>query len=97
MLGQLTQKLRVEPDIIHNAIIWGYHSLTQYPDPRFSYIDNGSFKLPIKSMLDEKWIKEELVKAVHLRVIKFKKKSVERLDWNKVEYSTFRIVHKGYM
>jgi malate/lactate dehydrogenase len=71
MASQLKERLKVDTDRIHNGIIWGNHSATQYPDIDHSYIDNGLFKLPTKTLVgDDKWIEGDFTKTIQQRVSK---------------------------
>ncbi len=69
MVSQLSERLKVDTDQVHNGIIWGNHSATQYPHTDYSFINCGSFKLPTKSMVgDDKWIQGDFIKTVQQRV-----------------------------
>jgi len=71
MVSQIGERLNVQNDKIKNVIIWGNHSATQYPDTDFSYIDNGVFKLPTKTLIgDDQWVQNEFIKIIQQRVIK---------------------------
>jgi len=70
-LAQVSQKLRVPVKDVHNVIIWGNHSSTQYPDVNFGYVDNypsPNVKSSIRGLInDEAWIQKDFVSSVQLR------------------------------
>jgi len=70
-LAQVAQKIRVPVKDVHNVIIWGNHSSTQYPDVNFGYVNNypsPSVKSSIRGLInDEAWIQKDFVAAVQLR------------------------------
>jgi malate/lactate dehydrogenase len=69
MQAQLSEKLKVDTDKIHNGIIWGNHSATQYPDIDHSFVVNGQFQLPTKALIqDDKWVEGDLLKTNQQRV-----------------------------
>lgn len=70
MTWQIAERINVPTDKIKNVIIWGNHSATQYPDTDHSFVDNGLFKLPTKTLIgDDKWVQGEFIKTIQQRVI----------------------------
>lgn len=67
-IAQVSEKTGVENSQIKNAIIWGNHSSTQYPDLDFSYIDYNQYTLPSKGLVcDDKWVTSDFLKTVQQR------------------------------
>lgn len=60
-LTMLAKKYGTTSAQIKKMIIWGNHSLTQFPDPLHCEIDNAPAKI------DESWMKNEFVPAVQQR------------------------------
>lgn len=60
--GLLGRKLGMP---IHNAIIWGNHSNTQYPD--VSHCEAAGRKVDVQKEIDETWYREHFVKAIQTR------------------------------
>jgi len=47
---------------VHNIVVWGNHSLTQYPDTRNGYVQANGKDTPINDFVkDQKWIENEFV------------------------------------
>jgi malate dehydrogenase len=67
--GQLALKLGTTVDTVGNAIIWGNHSKTQYPDLEFAHVlQQPPTPLSAKSAVaDEKWVDETFVSTVQNR------------------------------
>lgn len=78
-LGQVAEKLNVHVGDVKNAIIWGNHSSTQFPDASHATARTDLGEKPVKQLVaDEKWLKEEFVSTVQQRgaaVIKARKQS----------------------
>jgi malate dehydrogenase len=67
-LAQLSKKMNVNIESIHNFCIWGNHSNTQYPDITQAYVQNGSSKQSIKEAVnDEEWLQTTFIKNVQMR------------------------------
>jgi malate/lactate dehydrogenase len=79
--GFLAKKLRVSPGQIHNAIIWGNHSSTQFPDLSHGQVDTDGRTAPLKEALGSgagEWVEKEFIPGVQQRgaaVIKARQKS----------------------
>ncbi|KAM0925700.1 hypothetical protein ACQ4PT_004028 [Festuca glaucescens] len=78
-LGQIAEKLNVPVSDVKNAIIWGNHSSTQFPDASHATIRTELGERPVTELVaDEKWLREEFVSTVQQRgaaVIKARKQS----------------------
>jgi len=70
-LAQVAQRLKVPVSTVHNVVIWGNHSATQYPDVNFAYIKNfpdQSLQTPVRSAInDDEWIQKEFIATVQQR------------------------------
>ena len=60
-LSMLAQKHGTTPSQIKKMIIWGNHSVTQFPDPLHCEIDNAAVEI------DAAWMKNEFIPAVQQR------------------------------
>eukprot|EP01112_Ceratiomyxa_fruticulosa_P008778 TRINITY_DN2274_c0_g1_i1.p1 TRINITY_DN2274_c0_g1~~TRINITY_DN2274_c0_g1_i1.p1 ORF type:complete len:330 (+),score=98.78 TRINITY_DN2274_c0_g1_i1:199-1188(+) len=73
--SQIAIKAKVNVNDVHNVIIWGNHSSTQYPDVNHGTIGGH----PIRSVIkDDAWLNDEFIKKVQQRgaaVIKARKLS----------------------
>jgi len=69
--AQAAERLGVLVSQIHNVIIWGNHSSTQYPDVRFGHVcdfPQPGMITPIKSVINnETWLREGFVPIVQGR------------------------------
>jgi len=80
-LGLLSKKLNAPPSFIHNVIVWGNHSATQFPDVSHAVIidpHSGVTRLIPAVINDDDWIRNTFVKEVQQRgsaVIKARKLS----------------------
>ncbi|XP_066343539.1 malate dehydrogenase, cytoplasmic-like [Miscanthus floridulus] len=78
-LGQISEKLGVHVGDVRNAIVWGNHSSTQFPDASHATARTQHGEMPVVELIaDEKWLKEEFVSVVQQRgeaVIKARKQS----------------------
>jgi malate dehydrogenase len=55
-LGQVAEKLNVPVGDVKNAIIWGNHSSTQFPDASHATVKTELGERPVKEVVaDEKW------------------------------------------
>ena len=59
-LSQLGSKLAVPTDSLDGMVVWGNHSLTQFPDTTY-VTANGA---PVSDDLDTKWIEDEFIPRV---------------------------------
>ncbi|KAK3144057.1 hypothetical protein QOZ80_4AG0308270 [Eleusine coracana subsp. coracana] len=78
-LGQISEKLGVHVGDVKNAIVWGNHSSTQFPDASHATVRTEQGEKPVRELVaDEKWLREEFVSIVQQRgaaVIKARKQS----------------------
>lgn len=55
-LSQLSEHLKVPVTDVKNVIIWGNHSVTQYPDANYATVTTTDGERPIQEvMLDKQW------------------------------------------
>jgi len=77
--SQIALKVKTNVHFVHNVIIWGNHSSTQYPDANHGHVQTNAGAVSIKSAVaDDEWLKGEFVKIVQQRgaaVIKARKLS----------------------
>lgn len=67
-LSQLSKRVQVDIDQIHNVCIWGNHSNTQYPDISHAYIQTSSSKRTVKEAVnDDEWLQGPFIKNVQMR------------------------------
>jgi len=78
----IAYRLKVNVAQVHNVIIWGNHSATQYPDVSHAYVTdypNKGDKTPVTAAIkDDAWLQGEFIKLVQQRgaaVIKLRKLS----------------------
>lgn len=45
--------------LVRNVIIWGNHSLTQYPDVQVCEVLTGGKVVKAKELLETQWLREE--------------------------------------
>lgn len=67
---QIAQKAGVHIDQVKNAIIWGNHSATQYPDISHATIvdyKKAGQTVKFNTLVDEKWVKEFFIPKVQKR------------------------------
>jgi len=62
-LSQLAEKTGVHYNKIRQAIIWGNHSATQYPDLHHTLVDGK----PALSLVDQKWYADTFIPVVQQR------------------------------
>ena len=69
--AQVAERLGVLVEQVHNVVVWGNHSSTQYPDVRFGHVcdyPQPGFTTPIATMINnETWLHEEFVPLVQGR------------------------------
>ncbi|PRP88757.1 malate dehydrogenase [Planoprotostelium fungivorum] len=80
--SQIAIRLGAPVQNVHNVIIWGNHSSTQYPDVNSSYVHDypsRGLSTPTRPAInDEKWLQNEFITTVQLRgaeIIKARKLS----------------------
>jgi len=70
-IGQIANKLKVGAKDVHNVIIWGNHSSTQYPDVTFGYVNNypaPNIKSSIRGLINnEDWVTKDFITTVQQR------------------------------
>ncbi|VEL31162.1 unnamed protein product [Protopolystoma xenopodis] len=67
-LAQVSRKLNIPITDVRNVIIWGNHSVTQFPDVahatvKIGHLDEGA----VKAIADDNWIKKEFLITVQKR------------------------------
>ncbi|KAL8104917.1 malate dehydrogenase-like [Apium graveolens] len=74
-LGQISERLNVQVSDVKNAIIWGNHSSSQYPDVNHATVGGK----PVRELVaDDEWLNGEFIKTVQQRgaaIIKARKLS----------------------
>jgi len=67
--AQIAQNLKVPLDTVHNVVIWGNHSATQYPDISYGYVGNHPhIRTPIRSAVNnDQWLQNEFIATVQQR------------------------------
>jgi malate dehydrogenase len=77
--GQIAKRLKLTVDSVHNTIIWGNHSSTQYPDTTHAFVLHNGAKVPVREAVkDDTWLQTEFITTVQQRgaaVIKARKLS----------------------
>ncbi|OIP24965.1 malate dehydrogenase [bacterium CG2_30_54_10] len=63
-LAQVAAKLKKPVGKIKKMVVWGNHSVTQYPDIRFATIDGESVS---KAINDQAWVKDTFIPTVAKR------------------------------
>jgi len=78
-LGQIAERTNVPVSSVKNAIIWGNHSSTQYPDVNHAVITTAEGDKPVRSLVqDDAWLDGDFLKTVQQRgaaIIKARKAS----------------------
>ena len=55
-LGQISERLGVQVSDVKNAIIWGNHSSSQYPDVNHATVKTSSGEKPVRELVqDDEW------------------------------------------
>ncbi|XP_054264666.1 malate dehydrogenase, cytoplasmic-like [Macrosteles quadrilineatus] len=66
--AQLAARLKVPVDKVKNAIIWGNHSNTQFPDASHAVVDVNGKDVPVPQALNnDPWLTNDFVKTVQTR------------------------------
>jgi len=77
--AQIANRLKVSCDAVQNAIIWGNHSSTQYPDAAHASVVVGGEKKTVREAVkDDDWLNGDFIKVVQQRggaIIKARKLS----------------------
>lgn len=59
-LGQISERLNAQVSDVKNAIIWGNHSSTQYPDVNHATVKTPSGEKPVRELVaDDGWYEHE--------------------------------------
>lgn len=67
-VNQLGDKVGAHPRDIHNLIIWGNHSATQYPDYRYAVVAKGTgFSYGRDLITDMEWVTKNFIPRVQKR------------------------------
>ncbi|XBJ16498.1 hypothetical protein VPH35_008119 [Triticum aestivum] len=78
-LGQISERLGVQVSDVKNAIIWGNHSSSQYPDVNHATVKTPSGEKPVRELVqDDEWLNGEFIATVQQRgaaIIKARKLS----------------------
>lgn len=55
-LGQISERLKEHVSDVKNAIIWGNHSSTQYPDVNHATVTTSGGEKPVRKLVaDDQW------------------------------------------
>lgn len=77
--SQVALRLKVGVSQVHNVVIWGNHSSTQYPDVSHGFVEGQGQKTPVRDAVkDDTWLRGDFIKTVQQRgaaVIKMRKLS----------------------
>jgi len=69
--SQISKRLNINVNQVHNVIIWGNHSKTQYPDVNHAYISGsatGGEKSQVRgAVADDAWLQGEFITTVQNR------------------------------
>jgi len=65
---QIAHKIKSAVEDVHNVIIWGNHSSTQYPDVSYGFVNRDGKKVPVKEAVnDEAYLHSEFISCVQQR------------------------------
>ena len=62
-VGQIAERVGVPASEVSDIFIWGNHSNTMYPDPRFGKVNNK----PVTDLLDSNWLQGKFLDTVATR------------------------------
>jgi len=62
-VGQIAEQVGVPASEVSDVFIWGNHSNTMYPDPRFGKVNNK----PVTDLLDSNWLQGKFLDTVATR------------------------------
>jgi len=66
--GQIANRLKTNVDNVKNVMIWGNHSLTQYPDIRYAVVNvNGKQEKVSNHITDLDWVHKTFIPLVQKR------------------------------
>ncbi|XP_042514150.1 malate dehydrogenase [Macadamia integrifolia] len=78
-LGQISERLKVQVSDVKNAIIWGNHSSSQYPDVNHATVKTPAGERPVRELVaNDEWLNGEFIATVQQRgaaIIKARKLS----------------------
>ncbi|CAM6095179.1 unnamed protein product [Calypogeia fissa] len=78
-LGQIAERLNIPVSTVKNAIIWGNHSSSQYPDVHHAVVSTAEGDKPVRPEIkDDAWLDGDFIKIVQQRgaaIIKARKLS----------------------
>ncbi|XP_075224767.1 malate dehydrogenase 1 [Lycorma delicatula] len=65
----IAHRLKVQVDKVHNVLIWGNHSSTQFPDAKWAYVEipDGDSVSVSKALNDDEWLQNDFIKTVQNR------------------------------
>jgi len=67
-LGQISERLGVQVSDVKNAIIWGNHSSSQYPDVNHATVKTPSGEKPVRELVkDDEWLNTTFIATVQQR------------------------------
>ncbi|KAK8969002.1 Malate dehydrogenase, cytoplasmic [Platanthera guangdongensis] len=67
-LGQISERLNIHVSNLRNAIIWGNHSSTQYPDVSHATVTTQDGEKPVHELVaDEGWLRGDFITTVQQR------------------------------
>ncbi|KAK8940968.1 Malate dehydrogenase, cytoplasmic [Platanthera zijinensis] len=67
-LGQISERLNIQVSDVRNAIIWGNHSSTQYPDVSHATVTTQDGEKPVHELVaDEGWLRGDFITTVQQR------------------------------
>jgi malate dehydrogenase len=65
---QIANRIKANVEDVHNVIIWGNHSATQYPDVSHGFVTKDGKKVPVtEAVNDEAWLHNEFITIVQQR------------------------------
>jgi len=65
---QISRRVNIEVNKVHNVVIWGNHSKTQYPDVNHAYIEVGHERRPVRAAVgNDEWLNAEFISTVQNR------------------------------
>lgn len=66
--SQIAKRLKISIDNVHDVIIWGNHSSTQYPDVNHGWVEIDGKKKPIREAInDDNYLNTDFIKTVQQR------------------------------
>eukprot|EP00331_Platyophrya_macrostoma_P026126 CAMPEP_0176452932 /NCGR_PEP_ID=MMETSP0127-20121128/28885_1 /TAXON_ID=938130 /ORGANISM="Platyophrya macrostoma, Strain WH" /LENGTH=327 /DNA_ID=CAMNT_0017841591 /DNA_START=47 /DNA_END=1030 /DNA_ORIENTATION=+ len=75
LVGQLATKFNTTPDKVSNVVVWGNHSLTQYPDVSYAKVDGVSV---LEKKSEVEFLRGDMITTIQKRggaVLHLKKRS----------------------